>query len=48
MTYNKNDIDVKIELASQIVETKKARTLRLLISVYKIVELESGADHIRP
>lgn len=37
IAYNKNDVDVKIELVNQIVETKKARALRLLLSVYQTV-----------
>ena len=48
IAYNKNDIDVKIELANQILETKKARALRLLLSVFKIVESERGAENVRP
>ena len=39
IAYNKNDTDVKIELSNNLMETKKARCLKLLLSVYKILTI---------
>jgi len=38
ISYNKNDVEVKIELSNQITETKKSKSLKLLLTVYKILE----------
>ncbi len=37
ISYNKNDIDVKIELSNQIMEVKKSKALKLLLTVYRLL-----------